>query len=301
MKRKNVLLVFVFVAVSLLPFVFRANPLFAIDYIPLEPLPGAESASDLPSYISGIYKFALWAVGIAAMFMITIGGGMYLTSAGNTSAAGNAKNVITDAIIGLVLALVAWFLLNFINPDILSGDLSIFNTMGISSSDWKSPNSVQSKANNTNPTHTSECSNCVDFPSNIPKKTAAGGCGTQFFSGKDPAGNQVSYPNQSCKINQDILAKLQNVSIKTGWYITESYPPAVYHSSWCHYNGTCIDMNTSPQTTDVQTTLKLYNAFKDAGLNVLYESNNCAPYTAVGINCGQYATQTSAFSFHITQ
>ena len=56
---------------------------------------------------------------------------MYLTSAGNTSAMGNAKGVITDAIIGLVLAISAWFLLNFINPDLLSGDLTSFDNLGI--------------------------------------------------------------------------------------------------------------------------------------------------------------------------
>lgn len=104
----------------------------AISYTPLEPIPGFETASDFPSYVSAIYKFGLWAVGIAAIFMLTIGGGMYLTSAGNTSATGNAKGVITDAIIGLILALTAWFLLNFINPNILNGDLSIFSTMAIS-------------------------------------------------------------------------------------------------------------------------------------------------------------------------
>jgi len=103
----------------------------ALAYTPLEAIPGITNASDFPSYISGIYKFALWSVGIAAMFMLTIGGAMYLTSAGNTSATGNAKNVITDAIIGLILAISAWFLLNFINPAILNGDLSIFSTMAV--------------------------------------------------------------------------------------------------------------------------------------------------------------------------
>ncbi len=123
---------------SLLPVIFAVGILFfdiasvrSLDYVLLEPIPGTSGAADMPSYVSGIYKFALWSVGIAAMFMITIGGVMYLTSAGNTSAMGNAKGVITDAIIGLVLAISAWFLLNFINPDLLSGDLTSFDNLGI--------------------------------------------------------------------------------------------------------------------------------------------------------------------------
>ncbi|NTW46042.1 MAG: hypothetical protein HGB18_03270 [Candidatus Moranbacteria bacterium] len=128
------------------------RPAFAADgftYEPLEPIPGAEDAAKLPDYITGIYKFALWAVGIAAMFMITIGGGMYLTSAGNTSAMGNAKGVITDAIIGLVLALFAWFLLNLINPSILSGDLSVFSTVGVASSGSQAAGGTTSGATGT--------------------------------------------------------------------------------------------------------------------------------------------------------
>ncbi|MEI7749732.1 MAG: pilin [Candidatus Moraniibacteriota bacterium] len=135
----------------LLPLYFNPTPVHSLAYTPLEAIPGVTNASDFPSYLSGIYKFALWSVGIAAMFMITIGGAMYLTSAGNTSAMGNAKNVIEDAIIGLILAISAWFLLNFINPAILSGDLSIFSTMAVPAATTP-PTSAPLTAPDTTPT-----------------------------------------------------------------------------------------------------------------------------------------------------
>ncbi len=89
-------------------------------YTPMEAIPGFGSPTDFPSYVIAIYKFGLWTIGISALLMILLGGFMYLTSAGNASQTGKAKGVITDAIIGLVLALTSWLLLYTINPDLVN-------------------------------------------------------------------------------------------------------------------------------------------------------------------------------------
>jgi len=268
-------------------FLIESASTFALDYIPLEPIPGAGGSGDFPDYISGIYKFALWSVGIASMFMLTIGGAMYLTSAGNTSSISSAKNVIFDSLIGLVLALTAWFILNFINPDILTGDLSIFNTMRMEEIPTDTPASIRQGAS-TNPNGNKVCSDCVEIPSNIPNK----GCAP-------PASG---YTAQSCKLNRDLLAKIQKIDKNiTGWRITESYPPTVIHKSKCHLNGTCADINNSGGSTDPSTIKKYYDAFKAAGLNVLYESKDCTKYKEAGIdNCASYPTMTNGSSFHVS-
>lgn len=86
----------------------------------LEKIPGSSNTvGRLNTYLEDIYRFAFWAVGIAVVFMLTIGGFMYLTSAGNTSRLGTAKTIIFDAFLGLILALVAWLFLNLINPDLV--------------------------------------------------------------------------------------------------------------------------------------------------------------------------------------
>lgn len=106
-------------AFFLFPLVSRA----AFTYTPLEKIPGSESSTsdvtDFYAYLSAIYKFGIWAIGIAALLMITIGGYMYITSAGNNTSMEKAKGVITDAIVGLVLALTAYLLLYIINPDLV--------------------------------------------------------------------------------------------------------------------------------------------------------------------------------------
>lgn len=106
--------------------------LAAYTYTPMEKIPGtAENSGDFPQYIMAIYKFAIWTVGIAAMFMVTIGGFMYFGAAGNTSKLEKAKTVITDALLGVVMVLTAWLLLYTINPDMTSINLDSLKAMKI--------------------------------------------------------------------------------------------------------------------------------------------------------------------------
>ncbi len=114
-------------------FVFIGSPVAkavtAPQYTQLENIPGAEGKNkSFPEYVTSIYNLGLWLVGISAMFMLSVGGFMYLTSAGNTSAAGSAKGVIKDALIGLVLGLFAWLILNTINPDLTTLNVSGLQT-----------------------------------------------------------------------------------------------------------------------------------------------------------------------------
>jgi len=90
-------------------------------YKPMEEIPGYTLAApyDFFDYIAIIYKFGIGAVGIAAMIMIAIGGFMYITSAGNNTSMEKAKGVITDAIVGLLLAVSAYIILYTINPDLV--------------------------------------------------------------------------------------------------------------------------------------------------------------------------------------
>lgn len=104
------------------------------NYTLLESIPGSDnSVGRLNTYLEDIYRFAFWTVGIAVVFMLTIGGFMYLTSAGNTSRMESAKTVIFDAILGLVLALVAWLFLYVVNPNLVNLNLTAVSIRPISS------------------------------------------------------------------------------------------------------------------------------------------------------------------------
>jgi len=128
-----IFLAVVFFAGTIFNFSFSAYAQNPYDYKQLEKIPGFEdSGSDLKSFVESIYKFGIWTVGIAAVLMITIGGFMYLTSAGNTSKMDVAKKVVTDAIIGLVVALGAYLILYVINPDLININIGM-KQMGTSS------------------------------------------------------------------------------------------------------------------------------------------------------------------------
>lgn len=119
------LLIFVVSLFSLVPQEGKAEtqPSDPFTYEVMEGIPGfinpGESAG-FNEYVSAIYKFGIWTVGIAALLMLSIGAFTYITSAGNNAAMGTAKTIITDSIIGLVLALLSWLLLYTINPDLVN-------------------------------------------------------------------------------------------------------------------------------------------------------------------------------------
>lgn len=99
------------------------------DYKLLETFPGffkaGDPLSDLPLLLTSLYNLGIWLVGISALFMIVVGGFMYIASAGNKSTAGSAKSIITDALTGLVVALASWLFLYVINPDLVEINLSL--------------------------------------------------------------------------------------------------------------------------------------------------------------------------------
>lgn len=74
---------------------------------------------DLPAFISSIYSFALTIVGLAVFVRILYAGFLWLTAAGNTTRTGQAKSMITNAVIGAIILFAAYLILNVINPDLV--------------------------------------------------------------------------------------------------------------------------------------------------------------------------------------
>jgi len=128
-KNKIFLIVFFLLIFSVSTFLFVSvveAQTQGLQYTLLEKIPGLASTdgSNLPAYVTAVYRTAMVVIVLCALFMLSVGGFMYLTSAGNTAAMSTAKGVIFDSIIGLVIALVAWLLLNTINPDLVNVTLN---------------------------------------------------------------------------------------------------------------------------------------------------------------------------------
>jgi GH24 family phage-related lysozyme (muramidase) len=80
------------------------------------------------------YGMLMGAIGVVATFMIAWGGFQYLSSRGDSTQIGNAKNTIISAITGLILAFTSYLILSVINPGLLVfKDLKLDTVEGIPS------------------------------------------------------------------------------------------------------------------------------------------------------------------------
>ena len=111
-----------FIIITLLIFCSLFAVHFALAGYTLEVgLPGVDKGTevDLVQYINYLYLFSLSLVGVAALVSLIIGGFMYMLSDTVTSK-DKAREYISGAIYGLILALAAYLILNTINPDLVN-------------------------------------------------------------------------------------------------------------------------------------------------------------------------------------
>lgn len=71
-------------------------------------------ADDFTKLIKSIINILLFLIGAIAVIMIIIGGIRYVVSGGDQGAITGAKNTILYAIIGLVVAILAYAIINFV-------------------------------------------------------------------------------------------------------------------------------------------------------------------------------------------
>ncbi len=89
------------------------NDLSAIDVQTIKPR-GVKDDLDLPSFIDQMVNLLLYIVGTLAVIMIIFGGFKYVTSGGESSKVGEAKNTILYSVVGLIVALLAFAIIKFV-------------------------------------------------------------------------------------------------------------------------------------------------------------------------------------------
>lgn len=91
-------------------------------FTPEVPLPGVfEGKQDgdetlLAKYIRAVYIYFIWVVGVVAVVMVMYGGIRWVYAAGNPGQIKEARDIIDNAIVGIIIALSSVVLLNIINP-----------------------------------------------------------------------------------------------------------------------------------------------------------------------------------------
>lgn len=186
---------------------------------------------NIGDYFNLIFKIAIGLCGALAVIMIVIGGIQYM---GDESIFGKteAKSKIIKSILGLLIALGSWALLNTINPDLLGiGGVHIDQVSAEIEEENITEVGIGTNVNGTIVRiKTGSAANCiggvVDIPNDIPK-------------------------TKNGKICKDLLDKLYILKSKTtGWKITSSIRGGGTQSS-CHLSGNsksgnCVDIQIDP-------------------------------------------------------
>jgi hypothetical protein len=96
---------------------------------------GGTNGTDFGGYLNAIFQIGVAMAGIFGTLMIVIGGFTYMTT-DSFSKKNDGKTQITNAVLGVLLALLSWLLLYTINPGLTSFDLGVNTTGGTSSHPW---------------------------------------------------------------------------------------------------------------------------------------------------------------------
>ena len=88
-------------------------------------LPTINDTQNIGELISDIYDIAIGIVGFAVFIQFIHAGILYLTAAGNAAGTHHAKEIMQNAVIGALLLLSSYLILNVINPDLVK--TNVFN------------------------------------------------------------------------------------------------------------------------------------------------------------------------------
>ncbi len=74
----------------------------------------------LGEYMAAVYRYAVIVIGILAVVRIIMGGFSIATSGGSSEGIESGKTKISQAVVGLILAVGSYFILNLVNPELVS-------------------------------------------------------------------------------------------------------------------------------------------------------------------------------------
>lgn len=107
----------ILISFSAMTVLFLMNKeVFAVTISSSQKISGVEYGSQ-ESFLASLYIWGIGIVGVLAFAQLVRGGIMYMV-AGAVDTKSAAKGIITDAFIGLTLALTSYLILNFVNPEI---------------------------------------------------------------------------------------------------------------------------------------------------------------------------------------
>jgi hypothetical protein len=232
------------------------------------PCEGVEcTACDLVKMANEIIKWLMGILMILFAFLMVKAGLGLVISGGNESALSAAKDSLKNALIGFVIVLAAWLIVDTLMRGLLpggQGELRGFGPWstvqcqvqartwpGDPASDPAAPPLVGARGEVIAPVATCQGADCVPLSGyGVPCKN----------------------PN-SCQISPDLAARLATFHARAnipGARVTEAMPPTRAHRSPCHRMGTCVDYSV-PGGMSPEQIIRAIHAARESGLRPVYE------------------------------
>ena len=109
------------VSAIVLTFAFALAPLALAQFqVPSAGGTNLPNDTSISALILRVINIALTVIGLIAVLFLMIGGFRYITSAGNEETAEQAKKIITNAIIGIVIIILSFVIVRVISNAIVS-------------------------------------------------------------------------------------------------------------------------------------------------------------------------------------
>ena len=150
----------------------------------------SRSAGDIAKDVVNIMFFI---VGVMAVIMIIWGGIRYVLSAGNSAALTSAKNTIMYAVIGLIVASLAYTIVNFVINTVSGNSGSSSNSSN--SSDDSDTSDTSDSSNSSNSSNSSDSSNSSNSNSSSNKSTNSKNSNSSNKSNGDSSSNNKKNNN----------------------------------------------------------------------------------------------------------
>jgi len=250
---------------------------------------------------------------IIITLVIAYAGILFIANPTNPGQREQGRAMVMNAIIGLVIVLCAWLLVDFVMKALYNGSEAarVTNYTKAPALPWNAIISDESD----NP------SGCLVVQADVTNTTSGGGV-TTVPGGQAPStstavgsggtlsnsctasdGTAKSGPDagklkseltcancvkleatckssSSCNLTSSVASKINSLwnsgEFSGTWRVTEAFPSTICtHSNSCHYTGTCIDAGFSGTSYTLATVKDFIQAASSAGLRAVLETTDC--------------------------
>ncbi|MEX0652050.1 MAG: pilin [Candidatus Paceibacterota bacterium] len=213
---------------------------------------------------------------IVAAILFAYAGFLLFTAGADPSQVTKARKMFTDTLIGIVIILTSWLVVNVLLTALTGKGVNPFTSLvceqrehvnefrGIDSS-TSSGLGVTGSTKETAAVPETNCTDCALLSSSILTN-----------------GNACKSAKQVCFVDKELgdsLLKLQERAASSqynlsneSWQVTEAWPPTVEHKAVCHYEGTCVDISFTQKTPRSPKNVQSFiEAASSAQLRAVYE------------------------------